>query len=503
MAHRPTAGKVFLVGAGPGDPALLTLRGATCLSRADVVLYDYLVNPRVLDHLPPTAERIVLGGHALGRRWTQSEINNKLVELAIQGKQVVRLKGGDPAIFAHLDEELDALESHQIPYEVVPGITAALSAASHGGIPLTQRDDASAVALITGHESADKGTAIDWLQLAKFPGTLVIYMGVTSVDSWSQGLLSGGLPHDTPVALVRRCSWPDQRIIHTSLGDVATELTPRSKLPPPVIAIVGAVAARGLARDWFARRPLSGLRILVTRPAHQQDQMESRLTELGASVISCPAIVIGPPNDWSPVDHAISRLAEFDWIVFSSSNGVRYFLDRVWHRGLDMRHLGACKIATMGPGTTSELGRYQLRSDCQPSEFRAEELADALCPMVTNKRCLLIRASRGREVLAERLTQAGASVEQVVTYSSSDAIENREAFQSLIESRQIDWVTVTSSAIAKSLVAGFGDVLKSVKLVSISPITSQTLRELGYEPAVEAEEYSMDGIVNSLITYHR
>jgi uroporphyrinogen III methyltransferase/synthase len=485
---------VYLVGAGPGDPQLITLRGIQCLQRADVVLHDYLVNPQLLNHAPPHADRISLGSHSGQKRWTQDEINRQLVTLAQAGKSVVRLKGGDPAIFAHLDEELETLEAHKIPYEIVPGITTALAAGSHAGIPLTQRDDASAVALITGRERPGKPTSIDWGRFAQFPGTLVIYMGVTTVETWSQGLLDGGMSPQSPVALVRRCSWPDQQILHTTLAEVQSQLTPRSNFPPPVLAVIGPVAARARQRNWFADRPLVGRRILVTRPAHQAHTLDQQLTELGAEVLHQPAIAIGPPPDWTPVDVAISNLDSFDWIVFSSANGVTYFLDRIWHLGLDLRRLNSCQLASIGPGTTAELQRYHLRANCEPTTHRAEALAQALAPHVSGKRCLLIRASRGREVLAEQLQAAGADIHQVVTYTSQDVTQPDPAITRLLKAGQIDWTTVTSSAIARSLVQMFGDALHHTRLVSISPITSATLRQLGFEPFAEAETYTIEGV---------
>ncbi len=493
-----TVRKVYLVGAGPGDPSLITLRGAECLRRADVVLYDYLVNPLLLSHCRPDAQCICLGKHGGGRIWPQEEINNQMLAFARQGKCVVRLKSGDPAIFARGVEELECLTREGIEYEVVPGITAALAAGSYVGIPITHRDLASCVALITGQEKPDKeGAALDYEALARFPGTLVFYMGVTTAGEWSRALIAAGKAPGTPVAIVRRCSLPDQRTFGTTLGDLATTVE-REKIRPPVIFIVGEVVRLGPALSWFDKRPLFGQRVLITRPAHQAQLLAAPLTELGAEILHQAAIEISPPQDWTAVDAALSRLREFDWLVFSSSNGVRYLLDRLLATGHDLRSLGKLKLAAIGPGTADELARYHLRADLIPDEYRAESLASSLAGTASGKRFLLARASRGREVLAEELSAAGGIVEQVVVYHSHDVLQPDPRIVDSLRSETIDWITVTSSAIAKSLVQLFGEDLRKAKLVSISPITSATLRELGYEPAAEATEYTMQGVVRAI-----
>ncbi len=497
----PISARVYLVGAGPGDPGLITLRGVHCLARADVVLYDYLVNPQLLDHAPTTAERICLGRHGQGRIMSQQEINDRMVRAALAGQIVVRLKAGDPAVFARAAEEVQALIAAGIEFEIVPGITAALAAGSHAGVSLTDRHLASAVALVTGHEQEGKPEpALNYQSLAQFPGTLVFYMGVTSARHWTVALVAAGKSPDTPAAIVRRCSWPDQETIHCTLGTVVAELD-RRKMRPPVIVIVGDVVRWDANTAWFAARPLSGKRIVVTRPLGQADAMRDTLQELGADVLVQPAIEISPPADWAPVDAALARLDQFDWLVFSSANGVRYFFDRLLAIGGDLRRLGHVRLAAIGPGTAEELTDFRLRADLVPSQFRAEALAEALAA-TEGQRYLLIRASRGREVLAEQLRAAGREVEQVVTYCSSDVEQPIPEIADLLAGGQIDWVTVTSSAIARSLAALFGDRLRRAKLASISPVTSATLRELGFQPAVEAIDYTMPGLVSAIIQHH-
>jgi uroporphyrinogen III methyltransferase/synthase len=364
---------------------------------------------------------------------------------------------------------------------------------------LTHRDEASAVALVTGHEQSDKAeSGLDFTALAAFPGTLVFYMGVTTARHWSSELLAAGKPADTPAAVVRHCSWPSQQVVHTTLARVADEMD-AAHLRPPVIVVVGQVAAGEAAYDWFAKRPLFGRRVLVTRPLDQAETLCSRLSELGAECLVQPAIQIGLPADWQPVDAALARLDEFDWLVFSSANGVKFLLDRLHAVGGDLRQLGRIRLAAMGPGTAEELARYHLRADAQPEQYRAEELAALLQREARGKRYLLARASRGREVLSEELTAAGAKVEQIVVYSSDDVPAADPEIAALLSDGKIDWITVTSSAIARSLARMFGDNLRRSRLASISPITSGTLRELGYPPSAEAKVYTMDGVVEAIV----
>lgn len=496
---REKPGIVYLVGAGPGDPGLVTLRGVRCLARADVVLYDYLVNSRILQLVPPNAETICLGQHGRTRIWTQAEINARLVELARQGRVVVRLKNGDPAVFARAADETEALQAAGVPFEVVPGVTAGLAAGSYAGIPLTHRRWASAVALVTGHEGdAKEFSSLDFAGLARFPGTLVFYMGVTSAPQWSTALLAAGKPPTTPIQLVRRCTWPDQTVVHCTLGDVA-DVIQQQRLRPPVVAIVGEVAGLAAQPSWFDQRPLFGKRVVVTRAAGQAADLTDRLEELGADVLVQPAIEIGPPDSWQPVDEVLRRLGEFDWLVFSSTNGVRCFLNRLLESGRDLRCLGGIQLAAIGPGTAQELAGYHLRADRLPESYQAESLAAVLCPDARGKRFLLVRASRGREVLAPSLEAAGAVVEQVVAYRSTDCQDPDPYVAAQLAAGQIAYMTVTSSAIARSLAALFGQDLHKTRLVSISPLTSAALEQCGFTAAVEADHYTMDGLIEALL----
>ncbi len=504
-------GKVYLVGAGPGDPGLVTLRAVEILKRADAVLYDYLVNPAILAHCRDDTVRVSLGRHGHGRVKTQDEINELLATFADGSNTIVRLKSGDPMVFARAAEELDFLLNHGIEFEIVPGVTAALAAASYAGIPITRRDAASAVALVTGREGEARegearegeapaepdGSSLDYAALARFKGTLVFYMGVTTAEHWSQALIAAGKSPATPVAILRRVSLPDQQRIDTTLDAIAAVVRD-TRLRPPVVFIIGDVAKDTPDWSWFDKRPLFGQSVLVTRPAHQAAELAQPLGELGAEVLYQPAIEIRPLSASDTSDRWLALTGKFDWLVFSSSNGVRCFFERLARNDLDSRALGGVKIAAIGPGTAEEIAKYHLRADLVPNEYRAESLAQALKGSAAGKRFLLVRASRGREVLAEELIKAGGIVEQVVVYESVDVEVADPAIAARLAAGQIDWTTVTSSAIARSLARLFGNALRKTKLASISPITSATLRELGHEPAAEAQEYTMAGVVEAV-----
>lgn len=514
LRQQLSTGIVYFVGAGPGHPGLITLRGVECLRKADAVLYDYLANARTIHHAHPDAELVCLGRHRRSDVWSQQAINDEMVRRASAGQRVVRLKGGDPMIFGRAAEEIAALNQAGIPFEIVPGVTTASAASAFTGVPITDRRFASAVALVTGHEQLGKpDSSLDYQSLANFPGTLIIYMGVRTVEQWTTRLLDAGKPADTPVLIVRRVSWPDQQSMTCELGDVIDRLTPYQKFPPPVVVIIGEIARAAPEFDWFHSLPLLGQGILVTRPEHQAEGMVDRLSELGANPIVQPAIAIHQPREWSAVDAAIDSLHDFDYVVFSSSNGVHAFIRRLFACGHDVRKLGHSKLAVTGPKTADTLKEYSLIADIQPSSFRAEAVVDAVIHCSDNsenpqiplqeklagKRFLLLRASRGREALAERIQSAGGYVEQVVVYESVDIEVADETVEEAWQRGDVHWVTVTSSAIARSVCRMWGERLRDVKLASISPITSETLRELGFEPTVEATTFTTDGLIDAIV----
>lgn len=491
-------GSVYLIGAGPGDPGLITLRGVQLLRKCDVVLYDGLSNPELLSHAP-SAEHICVGKHGQSRIWRQDEIIAETIRHARAGRAVARLKGGDPAVFARTSEEVDALRSEGIPFEIVPGITAALAAGSYAGIPVTDRRLASAVALITGHEEPLKSeSAIDWEALARFPGTLVIYMGVTTAESWTDALMRAGKPADTPAALIRRCSHADQQTIHCRLDEIADRLTPASQFRPPVIVIVGPVTQLAESMSWIEQRPLHGQTILVTRPTDQAETLAAPLGDLGANVLLQPAIEIRPLEQSSQLDESIRRLDQFDVIAFSSRNGVQHFLDRLMEIGGDVRSLAGIRIAAVGSQTAQAIAQYHLRVDVVPPDFRASSLAESLASDAAGMNFLLIRASRGSDDLARGLRQSGGEVTEVVAYQNLDVLEPNAAILDQLRNGHIDWVTITSSATAESLANLFGDDLKRARIASLSPVTSEKLKRLGYEVAAEAKPHTMQGLISAI-----
>lgn len=512
-SKQPT-GKVYLIGAGPGDPGLLTLRALEILQRADVVLYDYLVNPVALRHAP-NAEVICLGKHekhASSRIWSQEEINIRLIELARQGNAVVRLKSGDPLIFGRLTEELTALRAANIQYEVVPGVTAALAAGAFTGIPVTHRDLASAVAFITGQETKDKAeSSLDFESLARFPGTLVFYMGVTTVKNWAPKLIAAGKSPSTPLAIIRRCSFPDQLTITTTLGEVANLLTPSDKIRPPVIVIVGEVVNLRESLSWFESRPLFGKRVLVTRPEGAGGELTRLLEERGAEVISHPVIQISPPDDFAPLDAAIEKIrmssspAVFTtyWLLFSSINGVDAFFRRLGTLDYDARALAGVKVACVGPSTANALAPYGIRCDLTPeSDFSAEGLLVALKKEWRGEPIISIRASRGRDIIAETIRSwkgvSNIRFEEIIAYASTDVTEVDPQILDRMERGEIDCVLVTSSAIAKSTANLFGPALQKTKIASLSTLTSQSLRDAGYPPHVESKVATLSALVDAI-----
>lgn len=491
---------VYLVGAGPGDPRFLTLRAAECLARADVILYDCSVDARALETANPSAELFRLGGLEGGTgRWPLDEVVARLVEASQAGKTAVHLKDGDPELFSHGHQELEGLRRAGVPVEVVPGVTAATAAAALAEIPITHAEMSSAVALVTARQQHDEpGASLDFAEFGRFPGTLIVYMPNNDPAAWTRSLIEGGRSARTPVVLIADVARPEQRIQQCTLGDLAATIA-KEVVSPRLLAVIGPVAELAPPAGWYASRPLFGQRVLLTRPRDQSGELVASFRELGAAVVVQPAIEIGPPPDWQPVDEAMERLDRYDWLVFSSVNGVDYLVERLLSQGHDLRRLAHVQLAAIGPATAKRLAYYRLATGVVPAEYRAEALAEALAADAAGKRFLLARASRGREVLAERLRQAGAEVDQVVVYTSRDVREPDLGVAETLRAGRVDWVTVTSSAIARALDALFGTALDHSRLASISPITSQTLRELGHEPAVEATEFTMGGLVDAIL----
>jgi uroporphyrinogen III methyltransferase/synthase len=500
--------RVYLVGAGPGHPGLLTLRAVECLAKADLVLYDRLVSPRLLDYAPASAERICVTELAEHHVERCPHINEMLVEAAKQGKVVVRLKGGDPFVFGRGGEEAEILSAAGIPFEIVPGVTAAVAAAACAGIPLTHRLHSSAVALITGHENSDKADArLDWSVLARFPGTLAIYMGMSRLPQIVRSLMEHGKAADTPAAVVQMASTGQQRTVQTRLSDLphAVEV---ANLKAPAIILIGEAVNLRQQLAWFEQRPLFGKAVLVTRPHRQAGDLARRLDELGAIVHLLPTVEIKEPLDWEPVDRELNRLGSYQWLVFTSVNGVDALVGRLRKTGKDLRALGGIKIAVIGSATADALRAYYLEPDLMPEKFRSEDLAEALREKVRGQRVLLARADRGRDVLRLELAKI-AEVTQIAVYRQTDAVIRDSEALNCLSRGEIDFVLVTSSNIARALAADLNDparemILKGrTKIVSISPVTSAAIRELGWPVAAEAREFTTHGVVEALLEMKR
>jgi uroporphyrinogen III methyltransferase / synthase len=478
-----TDGIVHLVGAGPGDPGLMTRRGLELIAAADVVLYDRLIPPGALEGARRDAELRYVGKEPGQAGMGQKEINALLVELGRAGRRVVRLKGGDPFVFGRGGEEAEALAAAGVPFEVVPGVSAGVAAPAYAGIPVTHRGAASAVAFVTGHEEDE--TALDWEALARFPGTLVFYMGVRNLPLIGERLRAAGRDPGEPAAVVARGTFPDQRTVTGTLADIA-ERASGAGLRPPAITVVGPVAGLRETLAWLERRPLHGQVVAVTRARAQASELAARLRELGAAVLEAPAIRIEP----RPVE--LPDLAALDLLCLTSPNGVRLFFAAL--EG-DARALAGARVAAIGPGTAAELERHGIRADFVPERFVAEGLLDAL-PDVRGSRVLVARAADARDVLPDGLRERGASVEVVALY---DTVAERLSDDQRQAMKGAGYVTFTSSSTARFFFDGGGAVSDGTRVVSIGPVTSATLREHGIEPHVEAERHDIDGLVHAIV----
>lgn len=504
-------GTVFLVGAGPGDPGLITARGVELLGRADVVVYDALANPALLSHARPDAQQIYVGKRAAAHTLTQQGINELLEEKAKEGLMVVRLKGGDPYLFGRGAEELVHLARQGVPCEVVPGVTSGIAAPAMGGIPVTHRSIASTVTFVTGHERPDKEeSAIDYRALAlllKSGGTVCFYMGVGRLEAIAAALCGHGLSPQTPVGIVQWGTLPRQRSLRTTLATAEADVV-NAGLGPPAIIVVGQVAAiQEPGLDFFTRRPLFGQRILVTRTRQQASDLTRRLAEQGAQVIEAPTIQLLPPDNWDQVDDAIRNAGRYHWVVLTSPNGVDAIARRLETLALDGRQFAGVKIAAIGEATAQALQqRLGLRADLVPTRYVAESLAAELIAGhdVRNQSILLLTADIARPALPQLLNQAGARVQEITAYQTGLADGLPDEVVAMLENRQLDWVTFTSSSTATNLVQLLADrrsLLRHVRIASIGPITSQTVRDLGFEVVVEAQTSTVPGFVDAIVEH--
>jgi len=480
---------VWLVGAGPGDPGLLTLRGAEVLRAAEVVVHDRLANPALLDLAPPDALRISVGKAPGNVEMDQDGINAVLVEHGASGKRVVRLKGGDPFVFGRGGEEAEALMAAGVAFEVVPGITSAIAAAAYGGIPVTHRGLSTHVTIVTGHEDPAKGrTDVDWEALARAGGTLVILMGASRLGDIADRLIAGGRAPATPVAAVRNGTRADQRTVRATLATIAD-----AGVRAPSAIVVGAVAALDLA--WFENRPLFGRRIVVTRAREQASELRLQLEALGAEVLELPAIRV------EPVDFVLPALGGYSWLVFTSANGVRAFFERgLDAAGLDARALGGLRLAAIGPGTAAALEARGLRPDLVPDRFVAESLLEGFpAPATPGERVLLARAEQARDVLPEGLGERGYVVDVLPVYRTVPAEPDPSVVEQ-IRAGKVDALTFTSSSTVTNFVDAIGELTGPQPLVvSIGPVTSATARERGLRVDAEADPHTIEGLVEAAL----
>ena len=489
---------VLFVGAGPGQPDLLTVRAARAIACAEVVVYDQLVSPAVLNLIKPAAQKISLStvlGSSTGKDVGRI-IGNCLATHAKNSRNVVRLKGGDPTIFARLREEIEPLNEHSISFEIIPGITSATAAAAAAGTPLTSRNISSSLTIVTGHEAKEKQDTIDYDKLSIQEGTVVIYMGVDKVRHWSDALLRAGRASDTPVTFVSRCSWPDQRIIRTTLAACAADVD-LAQLPSPAVAVIGEAPLRNPHQDDI-KLPLQGCRILVTRPAGQADSIIDDITQRGGEAMHLPLIEIVPATDTEELKSAITEAWSFDWIVFTSVNGVDHFCRELRLLGRDPRALGTAQIAAIGPATANALENQGFVCDLIPDRWLSEGFVAAFKQDPDHKRFLLIQAERGRDVLRKELIAAGHDVRQVAAYASQATTSDQQKAIRMIKQFPVTWILLTSSFIAETAVDVFGSHLRSWKIASISPITSSKLTQLGYPVTTEATEPTMTSLLDSI-----
>ena len=496
-------GMVYLVGAGPGDYKLISVKGHEYIQMADTIVYDRLADERLLAAARPDAEMIYVGKASSQHTMRQEEINQVLVDKALEGKTVVRLKGGDPFVFGRGGEEALKLVENGIPFEVVPGITSAISVPAYAGIPVTHRGIATSFAVVTGHEDPTKSeSTIKWDKLATGVDTLVFLMGVENLPHITAKLIENGRPATTPAAVIRWGTKPEQSVLETTVGRAAQDVAEQG-LKPPAIFLVGEVAALRQQLAWFDTKPLFGKTVLVTRAREQASALTNELEKLGARCIEAPAIKIVEPESFQPLDDAFKKLAQYDWVIFTSANGVERFFERLWLDGYDCRALAHAKVAAIGSQTAAKLKNYGIKADIVPPEFRAEGIVDALQGEIQpGMNILLARALEARDVLPEKLREMGASVNVVPVYRTVTGTADRDLVREQLQSAAIDVVTFTSSSTVTNLLQLLGDdgtkLIQKAKVACIGPITAETCEEYGIKTDVKAEEYTITGLVKAI-----
>jgi uroporphyrinogen III methyltransferase/synthase len=496
---------VYLVGAGPGDPGLLTLRGAELLLRADVVLFDVLVNPALLRLVPATAE-LISRRTGTGAPRPQAELNDLMLARAREGKCVVRLKGGDPYIFGRGGEEASILAAAKIPFKVIPGVSAITAVPNYAGIPLTHREHCSSFTVFTGHGDATADTTqLRYDQIAKIPGTKVVLMGTEQLTEWTKSLITHGLPPETPVAIIQQGTTGCQKSVAGTLATIA-KLAADHKIAPPALTIVGDVVKLRSKLNWYENLPLFGQRIVVTRRTEQAGSFAHRLTELGADVLEVPTICIEQTTRREELVDMLLELNSYDWLVFTSTNGVTSFFELFFKRFKDMRDIGGARIAAVGPATAAKLQELHLQVDLQPEEFTGRKVAEAFekYETVENLKMCLLRAEAANKDLPLGLQELGAIVDDIAVYRTVPELDDHTGVTARLLETGADWVTFTSSSTVEHFHARFDlpKLLKQfpqLKTASIGPETTKAIQALGLQPMLEAKTHTTEGLITSLL----
>lgn len=506
-------GKVFLVGAGPGDPRLITIRGRQCIEQCTAIVYDRLASPRLLRYAPANAKRVYVGKLPDRHTMKQEEINQLLVDLALEGHIVTRLKGGDPTIFGRVGEEAGLLRENGIEFEIIPGITSAISVPAYAGMPVTHRDHASSLSIITGHESPNKlDRSIHWEKVTNATGTLLFLMGVAKIDYIANQLMKYGRKSDTPVALVRWGTTPEQETLVGTLETIAQQVA-ETGFKSPAIIIVGDVVKQREQLQWYEKMPLFGLRVLVTRARSQASQFADLIEELGGEPCEFPVIDVkksDKPNQLEAIKYALENAGQYDWLVFTSVNGVQYFIEWLREHRKDIRAFYRAKIAAVGPKTSEALNDLGLIVEHQASRYDAEGLLESLSQLVSSgEKILLPRGDLARSILPEQLRKLGIHADEISVYETVVAEAQEPIVFDWLKEKHIHVITFTSSSTVKNLIdvlkqGGIEDpisLLKQYPLVSIGPITSDTIRSYGLEVELEAEEATIESLTATLVQY--
>lgn len=504
MSRNKPTGICYLAGAGPGDVGLVTLRVRECLEQADVIVYDYLCNPQLLTWAPPEAEVIYAGKKAGSHSMPQEEINRLLVERTSAGKRVVRLKGGDPFLFGRGGEEALALAEAGLPFEILPGVSSAIAGPAYAGIPVTHRESSSQLTIFTGHEDPTKGqSAIDYAALARMGGTKVMLMGVERMEQVAESLMQHGAAANTPVALIRWATTGAQHTIRGCLENIG-RIVQESGFKAPAVAVFGDVVSLRDRLDWFETRPLFGKRIVVTRTRRQAGALSAALRVLGADVMEIPTIRIEPPENILEFGQLVQDAHQYDWLVFTSPNGVDAFFDLFYRIYDDAREIGGVRIAAIGPATAQRVRDYRFKVDLQPEKYVAEEVIREFEKMgsIENLRILLARAADARDVLPKRLTQLGAIVDEGFAYRTVPETVDPAGNVARFKAEGADMVTFTSSSTVENFLAMKLPLPERLATASIGPITSKTIREHGLRVDVEARTHDVPGLVRAILRYY-